>query len=338
MSELKAMASVLAEEHEAMLQFLYMAPIGLVQMRIDGEILMINPLGAQLLMPLSRDGELANLFTVLQTVAPDLAYRARNFEPMHAMVCDSMHLQVDSGVPGVKDPQVLSLRLLRLDDERLMAVLDDISLSEKRDRQLRHSQAWIHAIVTGITDYALLSLDRLGMVQGWNAGVMKLTGFAADAVVGHSYAQFYPQDDERGFRAMERLLDADRSGWNLEEGWLPRANGERYWGSCLIAPLHKPGETATEERAYSLIIRDISEHRDANEALRRSISCDLLTGLANRRAFFQSDTTAMGRRAGTQLPMSAVAFEADNFKSVNDIHGHAGFAPSAMSTRRRGSR
>jgi len=323
MSEFDAMASVLAEEHEALLQFLYIAPIGLAQMRIDGEILMINPLCAQLLMPLSRDGELANLFTVLQTVAPDLAHRARNFEPMHGKVCDAIRLQVDSGVPGRKDPQVLSLTLLKLDDERLMAVLDDISLSEKRERQLRHSQAWINTIVTGITDYALLSLDRLGMIQGWNAGVMKVTGFAADAVVGHSYARLCPQDDERGSRAMARLLDADLSGWNLEEGWLPRANGGRYWGSCLIAPLHDLGETASEERAYSLIIRDISEHREANEALRKSVSCDHLTGLANRRAFFASAATVMERGADTQFPISAVAFDADHFKLVNDTHGHA---------------
>jgi hypothetical protein len=36
---------------------------------------MINPLCAQLLMPLARDGALDNLFTALQGVAPDLALR-----------------------------------------------------------------------------------------------------------------------------------------------------------------------------------------------------------------------------------------------------------------------
>ena len=48
----------LAQEYEALIQFVYMAPAGLVQARSDGEIAMINPVAAQLLMPLSRDGEL----------------------------------------------------------------------------------------------------------------------------------------------------------------------------------------------------------------------------------------------------------------------------------------
>ncbi|MCY7308077.1 MAG: diguanylate cyclase [Rhodoferax sp.] len=300
-----------------------MAPIGLAQLRTDGEIVMINPLCAQLLMPLSPDGELANLFSALHTVAPDLAHCARDFEPLHGKVCDALRLQIDAGVPGGKDPQVLSLSLLKLDQERLMAVLSDVSLSEKRERQLRQSEAWIHTIVTGITDYALLSLDRQGRVQSWNAGVMNVTGFEADAIVGQSYALFYPADDKAGQRTLERLDEACLSGWNLEEGWMPRANGERYWGSALIAPLHAEGERPGEERAYSLILRDISDRREANEALRRSVSCDHLTGLANRRAFFEAAAHALQRCARAELPLSVVAFDADHFKLVNDSHGHA---------------
>ena len=49
----------LADEYETLLQFLYMAPVGLVQASLDGDIAMINPLSAQLLMPVSRDGNLS---------------------------------------------------------------------------------------------------------------------------------------------------------------------------------------------------------------------------------------------------------------------------------------
>jgi len=323
MNQPAAMVSVPEEEYEALIQFLYMAPIGLAQLRIDGEIVMINPLCAQLLMPLSRDGELANLFSALHSVAPDLAHRARDFEPLHGKVCDALRLQIDAGVPGGKDAQVLSLSLLKLDHGSLMAVLSDVSLSEKNERQLRRSQAWINTIVTGITGYALVSLDRQGLVQCWNSGVMNVTGYGADATLGQSYALFYPRDAMSGQRMMERLQEADLSGWNLEEGWMPRANGERYWGSCLIAPLQTAGDAPGEERAYSLIMRDISDHREANEALRQSVSCDHLTGLANRRAFFEAAAHALQRCARADLQLAVVAFDADHFKSVNDSYGHA---------------
>ena len=65
-------AEQLRAEHEALIQFLYLAPVGLVQASLDGEIAMINPISAQLLMPLSPDGCLTNLFAALESVAPGL--------------------------------------------------------------------------------------------------------------------------------------------------------------------------------------------------------------------------------------------------------------------------
>jgi hypothetical protein len=35
-----------AEEYEALIQFLYLAPVGLAQASLDGQIAMINPRGA----------------------------------------------------------------------------------------------------------------------------------------------------------------------------------------------------------------------------------------------------------------------------------------------------
>lgn len=54
-------SGALSEEHEALLHFLYIAPIGLAQTSLDGEVVMMNPLSAQLLLPLSRTGDLTNL-------------------------------------------------------------------------------------------------------------------------------------------------------------------------------------------------------------------------------------------------------------------------------------
>ena len=311
------------EEYEALLQFLYMAPIGIVQTRLDGEILMANPLCAQLLMPLSRDGSLDNLFTALRPVAPDLLHRVQTFDASHGKVCEGLQMQVDAGRPGKADAQVLCLSLLKLDENRLMAVLSDVSLAVKRERELRLSQAWISTIVAGISDYALMTLDAAGRTTDWNHGVARLTGFTADAVVGKPYALFYPAETLAGQHMLDRLQEADRSGWSLDEGWLCRADGSRFWGSCLIAPLLAADEAPAEERAYSLIVRDISDRREANETLRSVISCDHLTGLVNRRAFFEAAELEVQRWQRQPRPLSIVMIDADHFKRVNDAHGHA---------------
>ncbi|MWN65557.1 hypothetical protein, partial [Escherichia coli] len=84
----------LAAEHEALMQFLYLAPVGLVQTRSDGEIVMINPISAQLLMPLARDGNLANLFTALENVAPELRHLCAVFARPSGMICDGLHIHL----------------------------------------------------------------------------------------------------------------------------------------------------------------------------------------------------------------------------------------------------
>lgn len=313
----------LEEEFEALTQFLYMAPIGLVQLRLDGEILMVNPLCAQLLMPLSPDGELANLFTALAGLAPDLAHRARSFEPQHGVIFDAMQLQVRARTGSREPHRVLSLTLLKLDAERLMAVLSDVTQAVQRDRALRQSQAWIHTLVTGLTDYALLSLDATGQVRCWNPSVRRVTGHTAETSIGRSYGLFYPEGSMPAERLADRLDEAERTGWSLDEGWRLRADGSRYWGSCLLAPLHAPDEKEPAERAYSLIIRDVSDQREATEALRHSVMCDHLTGVNNRRAFFDAAETELQRWLRAPRALSLVLVDADHFKRINDEHGHA---------------
>ena len=310
-------------EYEALLQFLYMAPIGLVQTGPDGEILLANPVCAQLLMPLSRDGNLANLFTALAPVAPDLRHRVQAFEASQGMVCDGLQFQVGAGQPGCKGAQVLSLSLLKLDQNRLMGVLSDVSVAVKRERELRLSQAWISTLVAEITDYALMTLDAAGRATDWNQGVARLTGFTTEAVVGETYALFYPAESMSGLRVLDRLKEADHNGWSLDEGWLRRADGSQFWGSCLIAPLLSADEMPPEERSYSLIVRDISDRREANEKLRSIISCDALTGLVNRRAFFEAADLEVKRLQRQPHPLSIVMVDADHFKRINDAHGHA---------------
>jgi len=193
----------------------------------------------------------------------------------------------------------------------------------QRDRALLQSQAWLETIVAGISDYALVTLDREGQVHCWNPGVGRLTGHTTEQSVGRPYAMFYPADTLSPAHALDRLHEARRDGWSLDEGWRHRADGSRFWGSCLIAPLEAGVEPQAGEPAFSLIIRDISDRKDANEALRQAVSCDHLTGLANRRAFFEAAEHELQRWQRLPRPLSLVLVDADHFKRVNDLHGHA---------------
>jgi len=320
-----------ADETEALLQFLYIAPVGLAQTTIDGEIVMINPLSAQLLLPLSSDGALENLFAALEGIAPDLRNRTESFTAPYGTICEDLKLQISAGVPGRSEARILSLTLLKTGPDRLMAMLRDITREVARELLLRDSEAWLNAILTGITDYAVVRVDAQGRIHDWNKSIGRLTGFQPEDVVGKPYSCFYPSDSTTPERDLDRLREADASGWSMDEGWRLRADGTRFWGSAIIAPLldhgvpHADGtvsDAEQDEPTYCLVIRDISDKREAGERIREAASCDHLTGIANRRAFFEAAEFELERWQRAPRPLSIIIFDADHFKRINDTHGH----------------
>jgi diguanylate cyclase (GGDEF)-like protein len=122
------------DAYESLMQFLYRAPIGLVQTTLDGAIEMINPMSAALLMPLSHNGNLDNLFSALEGVAPQLRDLVAAFTHGSGAICEAVRIPLDAGAQDDATLQVLCLSLLKLDGARLMAVLLDATLDVQREQ------------------------------------------------------------------------------------------------------------------------------------------------------------------------------------------------------------
>lgn len=71
---------------------------------------------------------------------------------------------------------------------------------------------------------------------------------------------------------------------------------------------------------YIYLHIDVSARYHLADELRRLANTDSLTGIANRRHFFEAGSALVAARAG---PLAALVFDLDHFKAVNDAHGHA---------------
>ncbi len=317
------MSDALKSDYESLLQFMYMAPVGLVQMQANGHIVMINPLSAQLLLPITPSGDLSNLFQTLEDTAPELQSLCANFKKKRGQICDGLRVQLSAGIPGKEDAKFLAFTLLKLDVDRIMAVITDVTLLVKRERQLQHNEAWFNAIFTDATEYAIASLDLDGNIERWNISMQRLTQFAQEDVENKSYGIFFPDDATNEERLKDRLAEADQSGWDLLEGWCLRKDGSRFWGSSIISPLVDAYRELLDPPRYSLIIRDINDKRNSAEEIIKASFNDYLTGISNRRAFFEVAGVEFERWKRRPRPLALLAIDADHFKKVNDTYGHA---------------
>ncbi len=311
----------LASEHEALLQFVYLCPHGLAQFGRDGTIVMLNPAFACLTMPLLPPGApLANLVEVLGERLPELRGLLQDPRPC-GMICDGARIHLGAPEPG-RDPSVLALTVVRMDADRHMAVLSDVTRQVADERRLQESEAWFAAVVQGADDYAVLGLTADGSVGSWNVSGERMFGYPAGMAVGRpAFAMVGSGDDAATFDA--RLREAGRDGWHLDEGWRTRADGSRFWGTCMVSPLEVQTDAPHAPDRYLMVVRDVTERRKSAHELRRALSADHLTGVLNRRCFLERAGREIGRPRPVRGAACLAMVDVDHFKSVNDRFGHA---------------
>jgi diguanylate cyclase (GGDEF)-like protein len=116
------------------MQFLYLAPIGLVQTLLDGSVELINPMAASLLIPVSSTGLLDNLFKALAEVAPELPALVARFDKPNGTVVDALRVQLPALSPSESN-RYLSLNIIKLNSARLIATLADATLEVQREQE-----------------------------------------------------------------------------------------------------------------------------------------------------------------------------------------------------------
>ena len=123
-----------------------------------------------------------------------------------------------------------------------------------------------HKMVAEVEDYAILMLDRRGIIRNWNKGAEKIKGYKEEEIVGKHFRIFYAKED-REAGLPERLVDeATRKGKAIHEGWRVRKDGTTFWGSIVITALH---DRDGRVMGFSKVTRDLTARKLAEDKLVR---------------------------------------------------------------------
>ena len=143
----------------------------------------------------------------------------------------------------------------------------------------------LRMFIAGVSDYAIYTLSPEGYVSSWNAGAQRFKGYVVDEIIGQHFSRFYTPEDRAAGVPARALQIAVEQGKFEDEGWRMRKGGSRFWASVVIDPIYD-GEG--QLIGFSKITRDITERREAAQALERA-----------KEALFQSQKLeAIGKLTG----------------------------------------
>lgn len=160
--------------------------------------------------------------------------------------------------------------------------------------------------------------DVGGNITYVNPQFTRLTGYTLDEIMGKN-----PKILKSGQTPVEiyrELWSTIKSGKTWTGEILNRKkNGELYWQRGIIAPvLDHDGRILN----FIAVKEDVTERKHAQDELQRLARTDPLTGLFNRRHFFEVAEKEFNKSVRYNRPLSVILFDIDLFKEINDTHGH----------------
>ncbi len=145
------------------------------------------------------------------------------------------------------------------------AVGTELLERKRAEKALRESEERFRLAVSGVTTYAILTLDPEGRVASWNAGAERIKGYAAEEIIGKHFSCFYRREEVAAGKPGIELKIASSQGRFEDEGWRLRKDGSCFWANVMITAMRGADGKLI---GFSNVTRDLTERKIAEENIR----------------------------------------------------------------------
>ncbi len=196
---------------------------------------------------------------------------------------------------------------------RLVGTHVDITERKKAEEKLKLSSR-----VFSDTQEGIFMTDANIMIVDVNPAFCKITAYSREEVLGQNPSILSSDKQSPEFYHNMWQIINENGHWQGEV-WNRKKNGEVYAELLSVSVLKDELDNAVN---YVGVFTDITSSKKQQERLSLMAHYDVLTGLPNRALFVDRFTQAIAHSKRTKHQLAVCFLDLDNFKPVNDNHGH----------------
>jgi len=151
--------------------------------------------------------------------------------------------------------------------DSFIAIQTDITEQKRAEKALREKEAYISATIDNIVD-GIITIDDGGIVQSFNPAAENIFGYDADEVVGRNVKLIMPEPYSGNHDSY--LNDLRSTGKTKIIKFSREVKGLRKDGRTFPLELSVNEMTINDQKMFTGIIRDITERKTAEEALKEA--------------------------------------------------------------------
>ncbi len=140
-------------------------------------------------------------------------------------------------------------------------------MSIKENESANDPDGLYKKMIEEIQDYAIILLDKNGIIRNWNKGAQKIKQYREKEIVGKHFSVFYLKEDLDTNLPFKLLTEARETGRAAQEGWRRRKDGSKFWGSITITAVHDDHGIVI---GFCKVTRDLTDKKIVEDAIRDS--------------------------------------------------------------------